>query len=279
MLFKSSPFRPSRLFKTAHFSFAMAIALLVLQTGCANSGGIGGQSSGDIMTSSDMTDARRRALIRLQLAAGYLERGQLTVALDEVKRAVVADPGYSVAYNMRGLIYAQLEDKALAEESFRRALSLNARDGDAQHNLAYVLCEQGRYAQANQFFDAALGNPLYQNKEKTRIAQAVCEIKSGNTATGEALLLSAYEEGARSPMVANALAEVYYQRQDYRRAALYASQANVRGGASAASLWLAMKIEQQLGNSDGMARYARQLRENFPDSRELRLYERGAWNN
>lgn len=278
-MFKHSLFHPSRLLKTAHFSFAVVLALLVLQTGCASNGSIGGQSSDDIMTSSDMTDARRRAIIRLQLAAGYLERGQLTVALDEVKRAIVADPAYSVAYNMRGLIYAQLEDKALAEENFRRALSLNGRDGDAQHNLAYVLCEQGRYAQANQFFDAALGNPLYHNKEKTRIAQAVCEIKSGNTAAGEALLLSAYEEGARSPMVANALAEIYYQRQDYRRAALYASQANVRGGASAASLWLAMKIEQQLGNPDGVTRYARQLRENFPDSRELRLYERGAWNN
>ena len=45
------------------------------------------------------------------------------------------------------------------------------------------------------------------------------------------------------------------------------------------SLWLAIKIEHQLGNQAGVTRYARQLRENFPDSRELRLYERGAWNN
>ena len=279
---KSSFFHPSRLrlLKAVHFSFALVLALLILQTGCASNGSASNQSSaGDIMTSSDMTDTRRRAIIRLQLAAGYLERGQFEVALDEVKRAISADPAYSVAYNMRGLIYAQLGDKGLAEESFRRALSLNGRDGDAQHNLAYVLCEQGHYAQARQFFDAALGNSLYHNKEKTRIAQAVCEIKAGNIAAGETLLLSAYEEGTRSPMVANALAEVYYQRQDYRRAALYASQANVRSGASAASLWLAIKIEQQLGNPSGVTRYARQLRENFPDSRELRLYERGAWNN
>ena len=60
----------------------------MLQTGCAS--GTAGKgytpSPGEIMTSSDITEARRRAIIRLQLAVGYLERGQLEVALDEVKR-------------------------------------------------------------------------------------------------------------------------------------------------------------------------------------------------
>lgn len=100
---KSSFFHPSRLrlFKAVHFSFALVLALLILQTGCASNGSANNQSSaGDIMTSSDMTDTRRRAIIRLQLAAGYLERGQFEVALDEVKRAISADPAYSVAYNI-----------------------------------------------------------------------------------------------------------------------------------------------------------------------------------
>ena len=253
----------------------------MLQTGCAS--GTAGKgytpSPGEIMTSSDITEARRRAIIRLQLAVGYLERGQLEVALDEVKRALVADPGYSSAFDMRGLIYAQLGDKALAEESFRRALSLNSRDGSAQHNLAYVLCEQKKFSQARPYFEAALANPFYQDKDRTRIAQAICEIQSGQVATGEAMLINAYEEGTRSPIVANALAQVYYDRQDYRKAALYASQANVRNSGNAASLWLAMKIEHQLGNQSGVLRYAQQLRERFPDSREMRLYERSAWNN
>ena len=99
------------------------------------------------------------------------------------------------------------------------------------------------------------------------------------TDAAEAMLLSAYEEDARNPVAANALAELYYTRNDFRKAALYASQANMRNTATAASLWLATKIEYRLGNQSGVARYSRQLRESFPDSRELRLYERGAWNN
>ena len=182
-------------------------------------------------------------------------------------------------FDLRGLIYAQLGDKALAEDSFRRALALNSRDGSAQHNLAYVLCEQKKFDQARRFFEAAINNPMYQDKDRTRIAQAVCEIQGGQVAAGEALLLSAYEEGSRSPMIANALAQVYFDRQDYRKAAMYASQANVRNSGTPASLWLAIKIEQRLGNQSGAMRYARQLRENFPNSREMQLYDRGAWNN
>jgi type IV pilus assembly protein PilF len=53
----------------------------------------------------------------------------------------------------------------------------------------------------------------------------------------------------------------------------------VRNSGTPASLWLAIKIEQRLGNQSGAMRYARQLRENFPNSREMQLYDRGAWNN
>ena len=263
---------------TALLSACCLLGLPVL-TGCASDGSSTRSSSDEIMTSYDMTDDRRRALIRLQLAAGYIEREQYEIALDEVKRALAADPNFSASYNMRGYIYNKLGEKALAEESFRRSLSLNPRDGDAQQNLGFFLCEQARYDEARQFFDTALANPTYQNKNKTRIAMAVCEMKAGNSSSAESMLLAAYEEDTRNSAAANALAELYYNRHDYRKAAMYASQANMRSSATAESLWLAIKIEHRLGNQSGVTRYARQLRESFPESRELRLYERGAWNN
>lgn len=254
-------------------------ACLVVLVGCAaNTGARSAATKDSIMTSFDMTEGRKRAIIRLQLAAGYFERNQLEIALDEVKRAIAADPNYSMAYNMRGLIYAQIGDKAIAESNFRRALALNSNDGDAQHNLGLVLCEQGRYAEARNFFAAALANPLYRNKEKTHRAQAHCETQSGNTATAESQLLKIYQEGQRTPMTANALAELYYKKKDYRRAALYARQANTNNAGNAATLWLGIKIEHKLKNQAAVNRYVRLLREYHPNSKELQLLKRGAWN-
>ena len=48
--------------------------------------------------------------LRIELAVGYFEQGQTTVALDEIKQALATDPTFADAYNLRGLIYMRLDD-------------------------------------------------------------------------------------------------------------------------------------------------------------------------
>jgi tetratricopeptide (TPR) repeat protein len=106
----------------------------------------------DIVTESDEPDGRRRARLRLELASGYFEQGQTNVASDEIKQSLVTDPTFGDAYNLRGLVYMRLNDMAMAEDSFRRALALNPRDADAAHNYGWLMCQQGRYNDADGFF-------------------------------------------------------------------------------------------------------------------------------
>ena len=82
--------------------------------GCTTQPGLG-DSPQELQTASDETDARRRARTRLALATGYYENGQHTVALDEQKKALQADPNFGDAYNLGGLIYMALGDQALAQ--------------------------------------------------------------------------------------------------------------------------------------------------------------------
>src|SRR5512133_3701933 len=85
---------------------------LVSTSGCASKvAGVDPTGNGvEIMTASDEPDARRRARIRLELAVGYFEQGQTTIALDELKQSIAADPTFGEAYNLRGLIYMRLND-------------------------------------------------------------------------------------------------------------------------------------------------------------------------
>jgi len=99
---------------------------------------------------SDESDASKRAHVRMELASGYFERGQMTTALDQVKLAIVADPTFAEAFNLRGLIYANLGDERLAEESFRRALQLNSRDADTMQNLG-ISCQRSATARRTHF--------------------------------------------------------------------------------------------------------------------------------
>ena len=80
--------------------------MLVSAAGCASKMdgvSIGGGRS-EIVTDSDEPEVRRRARIRLELAVGYFEQGQTTIALDELKQSLATDPDYAEAYSLRGLI-------------------------------------------------------------------------------------------------------------------------------------------------------------------------------
>ena len=79
----------------------LAGALLLALGGCAGTpaGDVG--SSRDILTESDEPETRKRARIRMELAVGYFEQGQTSVALDELKQVIAQDPTFPDAYNLR----------------------------------------------------------------------------------------------------------------------------------------------------------------------------------
>ncbi|MBO9646545.1 MAG: type IV pilus biogenesis/stability protein PilW [Pseudacidovorax sp.] len=222
--------------------------------------------------------AKRRAQLRLQLALGYFEQGQNQVALEEIGNALAADPSLGAAYNLRGLVYMRLDDPAQAEDSFRRAVALNPRDGDALHNYGWLMCQQKRYADAVQRFGAALAVPGYRDAARTWMTQGVCQMQAGDSAGAQRSLMQAYELDSANPVVGYNLALLLYQRRDDVRAQFYIRRVNNGPSANAESLWLGMRIERRLGNAEAVSQLGMQLRRRFPDARETLAYERGNFN-
>lgn len=260
------------------FCACLAVVGLAGLSGCASTPGGGDGARMDMVTDSDEPENRKRARIRLELAVGYFEQGQTKVALDELKQALIADPNFVEAYSLRGLIYMRLNDPGLAEDSFRRAMNLNPRDANVQHNYGWMLCEQARYAESMQLFAQAVANPTYGGRAKTWMAQGLCQIRAGQLAEAEHSLLKSYELDAGNPVTGYNLASLLLQRGDIVRAQFYIRRLNNSELANAESLWLGIKIEQRLNNRDAMAQLAAQLRKRYPQSRELVAFERGAFN-
>ncbi|MGJ7492419.1 type IV pilus biogenesis/stability protein PilW [Variovorax sp. ZT4R33] len=229
----------------------------------------------EMVTASDEPSGRRRARIRLELAIGYFEAGQTTVALDEIKQALTADATFADAYNLRGLIYMRLDDAGLAEDSFRRAIALNPREPNTLHNYGWLLCQQKRYGDAAQQFSAALAAPNYSARAKTLMTQGVCQMQAGQRVEAERSLTQAYEIDAGNPVVGYNLAALLTQREDWSRAQFYIRRVNNSPSANAETLWLGVKIERRLNNREAMAQLGGQLQRRFPQSREAVAYERG----
>jgi type IV pilus assembly protein PilF len=254
----------------------LLLAITALMQGCAG-GPTQPASRADMLTDSDESPARKRAKIRLELAAGYYSNGQTTVALDELKQSISADPGLFEAHNLRGLIYMRLNDVPLAEESFRRALQINPQAASVQHNYAWMLCQQGRMQESYAQFQAAIANPNYGDRSKSWMAMGVCQSKAGARTEAIQSLTRALELEPSNPVAGYNLALLLMQRGELTRAQFQVRRINNGDYANAESLWLGIKIEQLLGNKDAMTQLGGQLRKRFPQSKEAGSFERGAY--
>lgn len=259
--------------------WVMGLLLLGALAACANNvASSGTDRNGEPLTESDEPEGRKRARLRVELASGYFEQGQTTVALDQIKQALLADPGFGPAYSLRGLVYMRLNDNALAEESFRRGLQINPRDADILHNYGWFSCLQKRYTEAVQLFNRALAVPLYGGQAKTLMALGSCQLGMGQKAEAESSFSRAYELDPSNPYVGFNLANLEFQRGEFTKAQFVIRRINNSEQANAETLWLGIKIERRLNNVQVVEQLAQQLQRRFPRSKELAAYQRGAFN-
>jgi type IV pilus assembly protein PilF len=257
----------------------MALLCAGFLAGCANGPESVQGSAGraDLVTDSDETSARKRARIRVELAMGYLEQGKTNIALDEVKLALAADPEFSDAYSLRGLIYMRLNELPLAQDSFLKALAVRPRDPNILHNLGWLKCQQARYPEALADFSQALANPAYGERAKTYMAQGLCQIRAGQRPAAEQSLLKAYEFDAMNPVTGYNLANLLFQNAEFARAQFYIRRLNNSEWANAESLWLGIKVENKMADRVALLQLANQLEKRFPQSKEASAYRRGAF--
>jgi type IV pilus assembly protein PilF len=247
--------------------------------GCAS--GPGGRSGANpvdnVVTESDEPEIRKRARTRLELASGYFSEGKTTIALDEIKLSLQADPNYGEAFNLRGMIYMRLGDNRQAEDSFRRALQINPRDADTMHNYAWMMCQQRRYDESIAMFTQANAVPLYNGQSKTYMTRGICELASGKPELAERSFARSYELDATNPISGYNLANLLFLRNELQRSQFYARRLNNGDLSNAETLWLGIKIERKLGNTEAVQQLTTQLRRRYPQSRELSSLDRGAF--
>lgn len=256
-----------------------AIAALLAVGGCATqpSGDTGGPRTTAASTTVDESQEKNRARVHTQLAAGYYEIGNMGVALEEVKEALLADANFGPAYNVAGLIYARLNEDRLAEQNFQRALSINPGDPDANHNYGLFLCDRKQEQRAITHFMAAVRNPLYAFPERSYVNAGVCSRRAGNAAVAEEYFQSALRIRPSHSQALYQLADIAYVRGDLAAAKGYLGRLAQAGVSTSEVLWLGTRVERKLGDRNAEASYASQLRNRFPNSVEARALSAGKY--
>ena len=211
-------------------------------------------------------DPRTRATIHTELAALYFEDGNLIVALEELTMATAIDPTYAQAFSTRGLVLYYVKELDSAEQDFQRALSLDERNPNINNNYGWFLCQTGREKESIQYFERAYKSPLYQTPASAYLNSGACLAKLGEFDRAEDELRRSLRLMPENPQAIYHLADVSYRRGNYDAAKKQLSDLTRKVEPGPDTLWLQVRVERRLRNTEGEQAATAQLRRRFPDS-------------
>lgn len=248
----------------------LAIMPWLLLVGCAQAPGrdtgaaayeqpAGGRDQGDIES----------ARVHTELGAEYFRLKRFDVALEEFTTAVERSPGYALAHNGLGLVYAALGDNARAEAAFQRAIQLQPGSSESHNNYGRFLCDQARYDASLKEFMLAVKNPLYKTPQVAYYNAGVCAIRNQQKQQAEGYFARALQIDPLSHASAYQLANLQFARAEHRLA-LNTLQNSVNTAPSPESLLLAVRICRAMHLTEDARYYSVQLHKLFPNSNETK---------
>lgn len=211
-----------------------------------------------------------RAKLHTELGAGYYERGQMSVALEELNMAIKIDPNYAQAYNIFGLVYGYLGDDRKAQQSFTKALQLAPNDAEIHHNWGWYLCTHQRERDSLAEFEAALRDPLYRTPEVALVNAGRCAQAIGDNAAAENYFRRALSAQPGNSLASLGLAQLSYESQRYDEARYWMKGVMRMTNPPPDALRLGACTERHLGDREAELSYISQLKNRYPDAPETK---------
>jgi type IV pilus assembly protein PilF len=212
------------------------------------------------------SEKRDLASTYVQMGVVYMQEDRLDIALDKFQRALELDSTYSPAHNGIAILYNRLGENDNAERHFRKAIKHDPKNSGSLNNYGGFLCEQGRYAEAEEKFIAAVSNPLYRSPASALTNAGVCAGRIPDLEKAESYFRHALDHNARYPLALLRMSALSLHKENYMSARGYMQRYQEVAQFSAESLWIAVQIEYALGNKDAAASYTLLLKNNFPNT-------------
>ncbi|HLF98561.1 MAG TPA: type IV pilus biogenesis/stability protein PilW [Methylococcaceae bacterium] len=201
----------------------------------------------------------------------YMEDGRLDLALQDFERALDFDSGNSEAHNAMAVLQERLNKPDEARKHYKRAVSLNEANYAAVNNYSKFLCLHGEQEEGVQLLLGVLNSNLYGHPWVAQTNLGICYKTAGRMAEAEQAFRQAIDQQpAFSPALLE-MAQVSFASQDYMKARAFLQRYTVGTPHNAETLWLAVRIEEALGNERSRHDYLQQLHSRFPNAPETDL--------
>lgn len=246
---------------------ALGFAVLFV-AGCAASAGTRPSTS-----ENPENPKAKAAAIYTDMGQKYMAQGKLETALENLKKALAADPNHADAHTVIALLYERIGQNENAEKHYRRAVELLPKAGAENNNYGAFLCKLGRYDEAAAYFVRAIADPFYQTPVVALTNSGTCAIKGGKLDQAEKDLRAALERDPDNARALFQMATVLHEKGDNFRARAFIQRFETAGQPSAEALLLGRNIELRLGNGEAVQNYTRRLLDQFPESEQARMLD------
>lgn len=236
--------------------FAVA-ALGLSLSGCA--------SDGAATRRAVDAETKEASDLQVKLGRGYMDRGELEVALERLQRAIEIDPRNVDAYTLLGVLHVRINRPEKAEGYYRKAAQIAPENGEVNNNLGAFLCSIGQFAQAEPYFLKAVDDPFYRTPDDALANAGVCAVKANDMVKGEQYFRRVLELKPNHAVALFELARMSYLTNNDMRARAFLQRLEAVTPEGPIMLDLGQRIETRIGDSAAANRYSERLRANFPD--------------
>lgn len=214
------------------------------------------------------------AQANLNLGVGYLQQGRPDAAVDALERALELDPRLVDAHSTIALAYDQLDDAEQAEAHHRRATQMDPRNPDVQNRYAVFLCRQGRWSDAEDYFERAIENPRYASRDMAMLNAATCARSANDFAEAERFFRSVLDGDPVNVPALEGMVDLSVRTGNYLQGRAFVQRLFAATQPAPAHLLLCYVIESELGDERAADDCATDLRTRYPDAPEVaRLVE------
>ncbi|MCK4705078.1 MAG: hypothetical protein KAT90_06330, partial [Gammaproteobacteria bacterium] len=161
-------------------------------------------------------------------------------------------------------------------EYYLDALDIKDDDPELHNGYGTYLCRVGRVNDAMNQFKKAYEDPFYKTAYLSYANAGTCLLQAGNYKSAEKMLRQALKLQPELSGALISMAELSVKTKKFMSARAHIQRYHAINKPSAESLWVQVQAERALGAKKHYYKYARQILDEFPDSKQAGLVE-GLW--
>jgi len=191
-----------------------------------------------------------------RLGIAYLERDNLSRAMNALGRALEMNPRDAQALQAMAMVHQRQGGARLADATFRRAIEADPSLTRARNNYAAFLYDQGRLEEACEQLEQASRDTQYDSRAQLFANLGQCRLEMGNVKAARKSLARAQAIDPRRPRSYLLLAQLEYTQGNLVRAEQQLETYMRLAGPRAEALRLARDIAQRRGDAASASFYA-----------------------